>query len=215
VIQCEGSEELHEMLSVAQSEAGANGGPYLIDGLGLADTGEVIEEFRGDAGIGYRVTVGIVGGVTVVDGQATAEVFHFPWVAVCCEQVLHDAVDSAGGDGSGVCCEVCDDSGHIEWDIVSAASDTFADGVGVWVVGGDLVIVEQSLSEQSGIRWFQSADFYDGHVIDGFAGQLLLSQFAEDVVESDGSGEDHPQACVFLSGGAECIEQQESIGGGA
>jgi len=105
------------------------GGPYLIDGLGLADTGEVIEEFRGDAGIGYRLTVGIGGGVTVVDGQATAEVFHFPWVAVCCEQVLHDAVDSAGGDGSGVCCEVCDDSGHIEGDIVSAASDTFADGV--------------------------------------------------------------------------------------
>ena len=74
------------------------GGAYLIDGLGLADTGEVIEEFRGDAGIGYRLTVGIVGGVTVVDG-------------------------------SGVCCEVCDDSGHIEGDIVSAASDTFADGV--------------------------------------------------------------------------------------
>jgi hypothetical protein len=95
------------------------GGAYLIDGLGLADTGEVIEEFRGDAGIGYRLTVGIVGGVTVVDG-------------------------------SGVCCEVCDDSGHIEGDIVSAASDTFADGVGVWVVGGDLVIVEQQQSVGGG-----------------------------------------------------------------
>ncbi|HBC60819.1 MAG TPA: hypothetical protein DC058_06330 [Planctomycetaceae bacterium] len=74
---------------------------------------------------------------------------------------------------------------------------------------------EQLSDKETAGCWFQSTDFDSRHIVDWFAGERLLAQFAEHVMQSDGPGKDHAETGIFLTCRSEAIEEQQSIAGTA